>query len=389
MNGSFLNDLSSGIFSRLGELRQEQDSKDQERKLQTIGLLTSLADKVEPSSLPTLLHHLGTVVGVKGKLKGFWQALSGLPDRSVEDQLGTQLRDITGQLMGPQAASNIRAGGDMARLFQPTNPEQQFNQSRRLQAERDLSGKMIFRDPRAEKLEDLKTQYGLKFDQQESLLQQREDLLRRRQEENDQRDYQNSLKVNEQKAQLKAHGDVLKRASLLAFREGQKVPSPDHLQRAAEEISEEQGINLDLLKARIGLTQARTQKAITTPQRKAKLSPTAVQKVNSVKIQKGVEDFERTKQALIDATSRGDQPLMTSLRRRLQTMAANLATRYGNELEIGSGEWPYVKPKGQSPSQGRGDNEISMDELREVAKRRGISLEQARTMAQAEGLIVR
>jgi hypothetical protein len=388
MNTSFLSDLGEGVFTRLGELRAERHRRDDEQKADTIRLLAGLADKIEPESLPTLLSHMGEVMKLKGPVQKFWQAFSGMPNRGVEDQLGTKLRDITSGTVGPTTATNIRAGGDLARLFQPQTPEQVSNQTQRLQAEKDLQGKMILRDPRAERLKDLETTYGLKTAQQESLLNEREALLRKRQEENDTRDFQNALKIGQQRAELKAHGDVLKRASTIAASQGVRVPTSEHLKLAAEQIASEQGLNVDLLKARIGLAEAKI--PLTQAQtKKAKLSPTAVQRVNSVKIQKAVEDFERTKQALIDATQRGDQPLMSSLRKRLQSMATNLSMKYGDKLEIGSGDWPYVKPKGQAPTTIGGDNEITLQELQEIAKRKGITLEQAKSMAQSEGLIVR
>ena len=262
MNGEFLQGLSSEIFTRLGELRQEQKAKDEDQKLRSVQMLAGLADKVEPDSLPLLLGHVWDTMGIKkqasGKgLRGFLDAFSGTPSRSIEDQLGTKLNEISRQFTGPETARQARAGGDMARLFQPQTPEQQSNQANRLQAERDLQGKLIFRDPRAEKLQDLRETYGLKASQSEAMLQERERLLRERQAENDQRDFQNAWKLGQQRADLKAHGDVLKRASTIAFRNGVKVPTSEHLQQAAEEISREQGLNLNLLKARIGVTEAR------------------------------------------------------------------------------------------------------------------------------------
>ena len=109
-------------------------------------------------------------------------------------------------------------------------------------------------------------------------------------------------------------------------------------------------------------------------------------------MENAVKVFDNVKQALIDATSRNDVKMMTSLRKRLNSVATNLATKYGDRLEVGGGEWPYVKPKGQAPTTQptvQGDNEITLQELQEISKRRGISLEQARAMAQSEGLIVR
>jgi hypothetical protein len=66
---------------------------------------------------------------------------------------------------------------------------------------------------------------------------------------------------------------------------------------------------------------------------------------------KDVETFERTKAALRDATARGDRAMIEDLRKRLQTQATNLASRYGDRLEVGGGDWPYQKPRGGQPAQ--------------------------------------
>lgn len=157
--GDFLRGLSEGIFERLGQLRKEQETRDENTKADTIKMLAGFADKVEPESLPILMRHLGDVIGVKGKLKGFWDAFSGMPNRSVEDQLGTTLRDFSSGLVGSETAKKARAGGDLARLFQPQTPEQQANRAARIQSEKDLEGKMVVRDPRAEKLSELEAKY--------------------------------------------------------------------------------------------------------------------------------------------------------------------------------------------------------------------------------------
>jgi hypothetical protein len=150
-----------------------------------------------------------------------------------------------------------------------------------------------------------------------------------------------------------------------------------------------------LTEAKIPLTQAQTKKA----QRPAKPSrPSSANQ--SVKNQRAMEMarevFEKTKKALYDATQRGDQTQMTSLRRRLQTLATSLAAKYP-QLEVGGLDsgWPYQKPRDQQSQVGhggqqtQGDNEITLQELQEVAKRKGISLEEAKKMAQGEGLTIR
>lgn len=164
-SGEFLQGLSRGIFGELGRQKTEQESKDETRRGQIINLLSGLASQVEPESLPLLMGHIGDTLGIKGKMRSFWDAFSGQPDRSIEDQLGTKLRDVTSHLIGPETARKARAGGDMARLFQPQTPEQQSNQQRRLSDERGLQGNMIFRDPRREKIEEIEQRYGAQLSQ--------------------------------------------------------------------------------------------------------------------------------------------------------------------------------------------------------------------------------
>lgn len=111
--------------------------------------------------------------------------------------------------------------------------------------------------------------------------------------------------------------------------------------------------------------QGKSFKALRRPERRGSGS-------SAKSMQKAVEEFDRTKQALEDATRRGDEGMIEDLRRRLQTQAANLASRYGDQLETGGGDWPYWKPRGQSAAP-QGD-----DEVRAYAKRFKISIEAAR-----------
>jgi hypothetical protein len=149
MNGDFLRDLSEGIFERLRELRQEQEAKDIDQKKQTIGLLASMAERAEPESVPLLMSHLGNVIGVKGKLKGFWNAFSGMPDTSIETQLGTKLNEINSSLTGPETARQARETYKQ-NLLQPYR--EQGTRPRTVSglnwmSPPDLQGKIVFRDP--------------------------------------------------------------------------------------------------------------------------------------------------------------------------------------------------------------------------------------------------
>src|SRR5690242_12392866 len=113
---SFLQDLSEGIFGRLGELRQQKEAQDEQQKGQLINLLAGLADKVEPGSLPLLMGHIGELTGINKnkKFKSFWDAFSGLPSQDMGQQLGSKFREITSGMIGPEQAKNIRLKGNIA-----------------------------------------------------------------------------------------------------------------------------------------------------------------------------------------------------------------------------------------------------------------------------------
>src|SRR5262245_28412517 len=197
-SGQFLQNLSSGIFGRLSELQNEQETKDEYRRGEVLHLLAGLADKIEPESLPLLMGHIGDVMKLQGPMKKLWSAFSGMPDRGLEDQLGTKLSEITSGLVGSETARKARAGGDMARLFQPTSPEQQANRERRLGAERDLTGKIIFRDPRQEKIEEIEARYGAQLAQNLRMQQERsDDALYRQAERFRLQGVQNNIKYNQ------------------------------------------------------------------------------------------------------------------------------------------------------------------------------------------------
>ena len=154
--GDFLQGLSEGIFERLGEIRKEQESKDELQKKNSIAVLSEAYKNAKPGGQQEILRLMGQVIGVKGKMKGFWNAFSGMPDRTVEDQLGTTMKEFSDKLISPEEATNLRAGGDLARLFQPQTPEQETNRANRLQAEKGLQGRIEFRDQVEDELRKIK-----------------------------------------------------------------------------------------------------------------------------------------------------------------------------------------------------------------------------------------
>lgn len=170
-DGQFLSELSSGIFGRLGELQKQQTSKDESRRGEVLNLLAGLADKVEPESLPVLMGHIGEVMKLKGPMKKFWSAFSGMPDRGFEDQLGTQFSEIMSSATGPVTAANTRDSYKQ-KLLEPFRAEGSRPRSvgeLTRGGPPELKGKMVFRDPRREELDKI----GAQFEGREQLLQDR------------------------------------------------------------------------------------------------------------------------------------------------------------------------------------------------------------------------
>jgi len=170
---SFLQDLSGGIFERLGKINQDKESQDQQQKAQLINLVAGLADKVEPGSLPLLMGHIGELTGINKnkKFKSFWDAFSGLPSQDMSQQLGSKFKEIASGMIGPQEAKDIRLRGNIAQQGIPgmVNPAQGGPgvDKARMDLER-LKSKMIFRDPYQEKLGQIQTQYGAALENQKA-----------------------------------------------------------------------------------------------------------------------------------------------------------------------------------------------------------------------------
>jgi len=170
-NGQFLQDLSSGIFGRLGELQTKQNEKDEQRRGEVLSLLAGLADKVEPESLPTLMGHIGDVMKLKGPMKKFWNAFSGMPDRGFEDQIGTKLSETLGSAVGPDTAMNLRESNkqNLLKPFRAEGTRPRSVEALNYRQAPELEGKMVLRDPRREEL----SKIAARYEGQEQLMQDR------------------------------------------------------------------------------------------------------------------------------------------------------------------------------------------------------------------------
>lgn len=262
INSNFLSDLSSGIFGRMGELRNEQTGRDEKRRGETLSLLAGLADKVEPESLPLLMQHLGDTMKLQGPMKKFWQAFSGMPDRGLEDQLGTKLQGILGSTVGPETAKKARTGGDLARLSQPTNPQQETNRSARLLEEGALSNKLVFRDPRQEKLDEIERRYEGQTILQNDRLNLQNQYLQRRQEDTQ----AHQREMVDLRSEAKAQSDIDERAWMLAVEKGFGRPNKAIRALAASQLAKEQGWSNEKTQAQIRLLGSRAEESEATAQ---------------------------------------------------------------------------------------------------------------------------
>lgn len=259
--GSLFSGISEGIFGRLNELTDEQKKRDDEKRGQVLNVLTSLIDKVEPESQGVLLGHIGATMGLKGKERGLWDRLTGRGMDATEQALGSKLSEVLGGFVGPESVRKARSMATFTKGFTPGTPEQASNIAGYQQAAQ-FPGKMIMRDPRAERLEDIKTQYGLKFQQQESMLQEREALLRQRQKEDDERGFANAIKIAQERNRLK----VTQTANELAnayLGSGKASTGAEALQMANQAIVGKTDLELDKLREQIPLIRAQANLART------------------------------------------------------------------------------------------------------------------------------
>lgn len=257
----FLRGISRGIFGEMERGRVRQEKTDMERKGQIIDLLSNLAPQVEPDSLPLLMGHLGDTIGIKGKARKFWDVFSGQPDMTPEAQMGDLVRNLSSQLTGPDTAQKIRAGGDMARLFQPTDSEQEANRRGRLDAEAGLSNRIVFRDPREEKLEELQTRFQGQLANQQAQTAFKESLMLNRMTQLETQEQKNRKELVDYKADSKAQEEINERAWRIAINKGFREPNGPIKAQAASELAREQGWSNEKLQAQIQFLNARAQEA--------------------------------------------------------------------------------------------------------------------------------
>lgn len=272
--GDFLSGLSEGIFSRLGELRQDKETQDQDQKKQLISLLASQADRIEPESLPLLMGHIGELTGINKnkKFKTFWDAFSGLPSQDMGQQLGTKFREITQGMVGSRQAKDIRAKGDVSRFFDrpqggmekfvegsfPGAPQvqqsrqQATNRQGAIGAEAGLKNRIVYKDPRADELEKIRERY-----EAQGLLQNERMNIQNYYKDRSREDTQrHQLDLEDERATHRAQSKVNNAAWILAKQRGFVEPTPALESEAALKLIEKGDADLALIRGRTDLTKA-------------------------------------------------------------------------------------------------------------------------------------
>lgn len=262
--------LARGIFGyRARQKAEEQKRLDQQRD-QSLKFLSGLIDQVEPESQPVLLQQIGNVMGLKGKERSLWDRLTGSGLANDREAIQQMTSGVLGSLIGPKRAQELRGGPIKTEAQEPTImgrtpygnfglrvPELQVGERPNLLPEDSI----VLRDPRTERLDDLKAQYGLQFSQRAALQRAKEQDIAERQLRLQEDRQAFDIEKQQRLFDLKARAEVDKRAFAIARSNGYAQTHFEHSIQAAEEIAAAYGINAETLKARLGLIQAKTREA--------------------------------------------------------------------------------------------------------------------------------
>lgn len=249
--------LATGIFGRMREHEDEQRQLDLDERKNALSSLSSLLEHATPETRPVIYRQMADVMRLKGKHRGVWDMLTGGGRDDYHQQLSQQLDNVFGNVVGPEKYQQLQQQGvaqDLGAAFQANSPYVRSN------APKPTEGKVALRDPIAEHLNALRQQYGIQNDRRSAEIELRNKLAGEREAANDQRDAVNKLKDREVAAQIAAEKKVRALATTFALQRQSKIPSDEEFARAAEQVAGTDGLNVDKLKAQIGLIGAETKR---------------------------------------------------------------------------------------------------------------------------------
>lgn len=247
--------LAQGIFGRMREHEDEQRKMDLEDKKNALNGLSSLLEHATPETRPIIYKQMANVMSLKGRHRGVWDMLTGQGRDDYHNQLSQSLDNVFGNVMGPKAY-------EAATQAAPTsgNADDWQDESAPL-SYTPPAGKIALRDPIAEHLAGLQSQYGLRNQQDMAKIAFQQDQMEERQRALQADRFKLNAERDDHRAQIAAEKEVKALATAYALKRQSNVPSEEDLAQAAEQVASKYNLKLDDLKAAIGLKGAETKRA--------------------------------------------------------------------------------------------------------------------------------
>lgn len=226
--GSLYGGLAQGIFGRLREHEDEQKKQDFEQKGQTLKYLSSLVDEATPETRPILLNTMAETIGLKGKHRGVWDMLTGGGRDDYHQQLSGLLSKTTGNIVGPEEYDRRKPDLPMPgkTALDPVTPGK---------LDQRTGQEIVLRDSDQIALGKLRAQYGLQHENAMTKLYENQRLTSEKAYGLEAERQQGRLDMASKGAELKAQGEILKRAHAKALAKGLAQPGEDDLMSAAME----------------------------------------------------------------------------------------------------------------------------------------------------------
>lgn len=260
--------LAQGLFGRMREHDEEQRRQDAEQKQTTLKYLTGLIPDATPETRPVLLKQIADVVGLKGKHRGVWDMLTGQGREDYHQQLAGQLDSLMGRVVGPQKYEELRQQGvqqDMGAAFRANSPYVRSTDPK------PTEGIVALRDPDELALEKIRTQYALRHEaEMNKLYEQQAGNYAFRSQLQQEKGALSQDRVRLE-AEMKARGEIMRRAYAKAVARGGGAPNDEDWQTAGIETAAASGDKdaaeralVNLRGAQTGLAQAQAA-ALGTP----------------------------------------------------------------------------------------------------------------------------
>lgn len=254
---SFFGGFGNSLMQGQQEAQKRKFEREHLAKKQAVDLLTGLLDDTTPDTRSTLLKQIADTMSLKGPHRSFWDELTGRGQFDQKQAIGQKLQEVFSNTMGQGQYQNELGRGATNAAFQALDTGD-ANIPQTLANYSGLGGKIALHDPNLERMQYMREQTGLQTSAREQAASAREQDIQDRQIKLKNLGAELTTKQHEADQWGIAMRDVRKRAIVLA---GGKRPLDEDLESAAHEIASEQGLNVDLLKARIGLAGANKDKA--------------------------------------------------------------------------------------------------------------------------------